>query len=705
MPKKWGIGIEHEFFIAEEIESENNMRFNTVNRAGSYGGTARGGDDSTPVFTSRGRLISANLRGANEKVLVEVTRDGSVPYGYELITRQWQNTTVEAKVKDLIGAEKKMLAKITNSAATKRLSIFPFGTVLDRSSSTGFGSYHITFSLPFTPRREATIGEQTKHEVKTRNFNKNVQWLEPLVLAMTGGADPTSIGDSGKNSEGSTRTTRGDYGNAGGVDPILVGGQDFEPSNARYSGDTPKWRRKANLFNPRRSSDKADFRSRGIGPDGGRAIEIRFMDSFGAHGLKDLVKLFVYTANQSNDTIAERGSVAREKDSWNDAMARVMEEGWNAYLPEDYVKDLKDVLDLDSIELDSHGHVKGSLRASDIMEKVEKELWEKNKNGEISKLMIKNNDERLRLHNFNRDSWNFFFRKNMREDMDHRKGLYKFIEMVNGGNLRASNGWINVGTNTKPGVRNLVHNEMSKDFSAEDTTDIIDFLEVQGLIEVKRFDNGHPQAIKLLYRDDELRKKVVKSLYTKKYFDSDVGLDPVVMERVFEEGHENWMDATPSEMIREVRRMKDTTPTTALSTTTSPVISESVSEPITTESIRNTPPPITIQSEDVARIIAENERALGAPPIYDEDERAERAEHDRTIARNVPAINASIRRSERALYRPARGRGWHSTRDGHTPIAREVTRHRRAARQGHRRRRRGRLPEGYVLPPQYEVRE
>ena len=75
------------------------------------------------------------------------------------------------------------------------------------------GSYHITMTLPC----HDNITDEHFVELH-RNFGKQVQMIEPLLIASFFSPDPESVGDHGKRVEGSFRVMSTGWGNFGGSD-------------------------------------------------------------------------------------------------------------------------------------------------------------------------------------------------------------------------------------------------------------------------------------------------------------------------------------------------------------------------------------------------------------------------------------------------------------------------------------------------------
>jgi len=396
----WGFGIEHEVNFVKQKKRSANARITTLSNS-------RVGNDS----------LSLNGRRYGDWHV-----DPSVSGGLELVTRQWKRATVESIVSQIRFIEKVATRKV-REANTNDVRIFPYGTN-GMSTTQGMGSYHIGMSIPAKP---SEVGE--RYGKKVVKFLKQLQWIEPLLISQYGTPRITSVGDYGDFSEGSERSTSTAWGNAGGtrVDNLLT-----SSSSRRYGGRSPKWRQK--LIESRKiiisppdghivSSGNTDIDT-GEGnertPLTSRLpfpprVESRFMDSFDSSALPDLLKTIVYTASNSAEKNPDFDPAdAPEDEAWNDAMIEVIEEGWNAYLPDTYIEKMRRNL---KIPIATENR-----RADKVLEQVTKELWEKNKDTPLSKKMVKNNGTVPKHFSINHDAWNFFF---ARKGFVQKTGLWR----------------------------------------------------------------------------------------------------------------------------------------------------------------------------------------------------------------------------------------------------------------------------------------
>lgn len=527
----WGLGIEHEINFVKmksrkattKISSANSQRMNSAGVITSSG----------RVFIPRhSRLDGSSFREevkenlhAGERHVADWHIDGSVPTGVEIVTEQWKRATVESIISQIKTAEKKVLEKARENISTD-VKLFPYGTK-GMSTDSGMGSYHLAISIP-AKRNEA--GE--RYGKKVVKFLKQMQWIEPLLISNYGTPRITSVGDYGDYTEGSERSTSTSpvWGNAGGtrVDELLT-----STSSRRYEGRSPKWRRKMidqkriiiGLPNiPINSSTNTDIDT---GEGGSRTplntrnassfpprVELRFMDSFDSSALPELLKTVVYVASNSVEKHPDfTASEAPEDDAWNDAMVEVMEEGWNGYLPDSYVEKLRTNLKIPVATT--------NRRADVVLAQVTKELWEQNKDTPLSKKMIKNNGTVPKHFNINRDAWNFFFAKKMLSATEDREKFIKFGKDLAEIDASASDGNIRAGTDdegNQKGIRQVLDLALAE-YSAEDTRDILDYMEAKGLVKIKRNPDGSMDTVVLLYTADNFEAKFKTAIKSTKALD------------------------------------------------------------------------------------------------------------------------------------------------------------------------------------------
>ena len=497
----WGIGIEHEY----RTTLDTGKKFKAIRAPVGFFSLKW-----TPSGVVPFRFLDKNNRRENSEELKDVIsvtdEDGTVVPGYETASFNWKNKTVEQQVKKMDLTKEYILSKLGKPKGMRRKSQFPFAQEVQKRITSGYqtGSFHITITLPYKLR--TGIEKLNKNMFK---YCKLIQWIEPLLISKLGSTHPFSVGDTTSTvsyAEGSIRGTEEDYSNLGGISL-----NSYPVSEARKVGLTRPWRRLVKLSNIRRTSSGSDFRQRGEG------VELRFLDTFDGQGLKDVLKTLVYVGSEAEET--ENEKIANSDDDWNKATAKIMEEGWNAYLPKSYIEKLKNVL---NIPLNTK-----SIRASDVMSQVEKELWEKHKESNTSKLMIDDNSKQPEIYNFNKDSWNFSLKQKLIQEKDSRE---KFIDFVSGFRKISYQGdnWINADIIDKqPGYKQLVEQVLGRKWSAEDTRDIIDFLEGNKILQVERNEDMTIKRIRIkdeLLSTQDIRKKLKSVIENPNYFEEEKGL-------------------------------------------------------------------------------------------------------------------------------------------------------------------------------------
>ena len=421
--KVWGIGLEHEFRTV--VDNGNDF---TVRRDASHG-----------YFTTRGRIIPGGttreetervkrLLSSGEKLLAHSHQDPTVTPGYEVMSLKFQEAKAEKQVDKVIKYEKKIIEKTTIPRNFKRKSVIPFGindnNFLQMTGDNDYatGSWHVSLTLP----HQANTSDIANH----KKFAKQLQWLEPLFISKLGGPSLKSVGDAGPESEGSLRTLRNTYGGFGGAN---VNALEYT-AEARQISHAPQeavhrnlpYFRKTKLKNAMKSDTGMDIQARTSenAEDRrkyGMGVEIRFLDSFDSQTMKDTLKTMIYVAANAKERHETTEDAPIDED-WNNVAARVLEEGWNAYLPASYVQKLRDKLGL---EIGTQ-----SVRAADVMGEIEKELWQKNKNSETARLMIQNNTQQPKIHNINRDAWDFYFRWKLRKDPEEKAKFENFMQKL-----------------------------------------------------------------------------------------------------------------------------------------------------------------------------------------------------------------------------------------------------------------------------------
>lgn len=493
--KTFGTGIEHEFIMFKD----NGNSFSELSDVN----TPRGGyHDSSWVYSSNDTIERGYGLSEGQKLVV-VGSDPTVGRrgrggGYEIATMGWKNKKIEDQVKKIRKCEEYIIKKNQEAHPRNRVRYMPFGSY-GTDTASGPGSYHIHFTLPHLPT------DSTRTQLlRVKKWIGNIQWIEPLIISATHGISPSSVGDEGKEPEGSIRLARNSYGNPGGTNiaelPGRFSGRSGDDNFSSYTDG--HWSRLMKISRPGRKSRIGDIVLSGDGRRGPAVMEARFPDQFDSRALEGFIKAMVYAGANGVDNNNDVTKIAGTTPEWNKAMAKVVEEGWNAYLPEKYVKEMRNQLKLPA----RRGK---SLRAIDVMEETVKELWEKNKDGETANYFLKDTRTAPKIYNVNRDSWAFFMKHTLRTHPDVREKFKKLLEDLTDTDTSSSGGYVNAGKydDTKKGMIHLVHKHLGRGYSAEDVRDILDFMEYEGLIRLKRNEDGSIDKFKVLYDKNQLDSK------------------------------------------------------------------------------------------------------------------------------------------------------------------------------------------------------
>ena len=258
-----------------------------------------------------------------------------------------------------------------------------------------------------------------------KNLGNMIQWIEPLLISVFGSADADSICDAGRYTEGSYRTLAMGWGIPGtsdvrtfqdqGTSRYVKEGFDWvfpnETENSTKTTTMPSAYRE-DLMGCMEDGMGADIRTKSkvshpqpgeiIPPmEVGRGIEVRIFDNFPVEYLPEAYRLIALIAEAGRNFNAKE--YIYDDPYWTEAMQSVMREGWNAILPEEYVRRLSLALNLPSNFFNDLGH---NFQAFHVYSTVYTALWKSHKHGMWFKLMVENSpDEILSFSNPNRESW------------------------------------------------------------------------------------------------------------------------------------------------------------------------------------------------------------------------------------------------------------------------------------------------------------
>jgi hypothetical protein len=375
----------------------------------------------------------------------------------EIITGNHRNRTIESINNEVIFLENKYIdLQMKNPITRKKVEIYgelkPYlcGThdkIMVPKRPTVFsdtytltnqetykdylGSYHVTITLPHMS------DISTKDFVDMhRWFGMAFQWIEPLLMTAYFSPDPSAVGSEIEHVKGSYRVMIVGWGNMGGSDLRKLGTEGI----SRASNQRTYWRDKVKFRDSERldvcaktapplykkgiNIHTSDFRTFNFAKsydecvnnklynpndcpkiDGGvmepsYGIEVRIFDHFETEHLLSLLQIIVLLAE--NGLRHHPTEYVYKDDRWIGTMDRVMKHGWNAKLTKAYVDGLRENLEL-KIDTDSK-------LAYDVLNQLVKEMFEKNKDGMIVKLMMEKVECPV-LPSVNRQCWELSFTK------------------------------------------------------------------------------------------------------------------------------------------------------------------------------------------------------------------------------------------------------------------------------------------------------
>ena len=257
------------------------------------------------------------------------------------------------KNKDVVKLEEKYGELVQHPFGMTRYLKLPIGRIKDKyiyskELMTEYnGSYHITFTLPYT--------EQTTNKEfieMHQNFANQLQWLEPLMLTQYFTGDEYTPG-SLKRVRGSFRVMIIGWGNFAGSDVRL-----FKDGIGRYAKTPTYWRKNLKFidsdklkacYKPSQSalaegaitSLSSDFRTfgstdptrpwhreSGVSMTKPNGIEFRIFDHFGDEYISHLV-LFVSLVAE-NSRVKKTDGYVYENKIWIDTLHNIMKNGYKA---------------------------------------------------------------------------------------------------------------------------------------------------------------------------------------------------------------------------------------------------------------------------------------------------------------------------------------------------------------------------------------
>lgn len=342
----------------------------------------------------------------------------SIKNGIKPVEAYWEELmSLKNKFLDILNKDKKVINAIHKKGP---LNSFPFGmsnyVLFNGKPNTEYtGSYHITMTMPYTSKTTSK-----KFRDMHINFANQMQWLEPLLLTAFFSCDDKAVGTLEKRARGSFRVLRIAWGNFAGS---YV--KNFKKGIGRYANVETYWRDNFDFYEKKKlepcikpspsavkergiSTLSSDFRTFGPDPENPKerisgasmdkpnGMEFRIFDDFNHDDLIRLLRLMVYVAENSKHHTTKK--FVNKNKAWIKALQNIMMNGWRTILDTDYIEELKKALNL---------KIKTTSRmAYNVFTVINKEIFEKNKNGDIPYLLLKNRYKQVSLlPDINRRSW------------------------------------------------------------------------------------------------------------------------------------------------------------------------------------------------------------------------------------------------------------------------------------------------------------
>jgi len=310
-------------------------------------------------------------------------------------------------------------------------------------------------TLPFT-EKTGNLQFIKKHQ----NFGNMIQWIEPLLLTAFFSSDPRNCITDKKVARGSFRILTTGWGNIAGSDLRVL---TKKKGVGRYANIEVPWRKKLKIPSSKKLDTcesrvqieeretltqpvgimSSNLRTFGFVEDVDLCkklycskrngvyrgcecpkvsgyqmkkpygMELRIFDHFNSKHLINLMKILVYLAENS------RNHQCREyvyfNSEWIKTTKKIMLEGWKAIISVQFIKEINRNLGL-RIELEE-------IKAFDLLKAIVKELYEKNKDGLYTDIMMQNKyDSPPKLPQINRFSWQIQFNNK------YAKQIIKFIK-------------------------------------------------------------------------------------------------------------------------------------------------------------------------------------------------------------------------------------------------------------------------------------
>jgi len=274
----------------------------------------------------------------------------------------------------------------------------------------------------YGPSEEAVALQQQEEWIEAhQNLANMIQWIEPLLVSVFGTADADAVCDAGIYTEGSFRTMDTGWGvpgttdvrtfKDGGIGRYITSNFDWmfpEDETVKFPS---AYREK--LLGCIKDGMGADIRTKTttdehhLAPgdklarmEVGRGIEIRIFDNFPIENVPQVYRMLALVAEAGRQFTA--AEYIYDNSDWSDAIQRVMREGWNAVLPERYVRSMAAAINLPESFADNLEN----FQAFHVYSNLYKALWDAHSQGMWSVLLMDDlPDELPPLAIPNRKSW------------------------------------------------------------------------------------------------------------------------------------------------------------------------------------------------------------------------------------------------------------------------------------------------------------
>ena len=475
---KWGVGLEHEMQLfhypaLKKIKKGKKIDSYIMFNSNPYISELMNGDKLRPVDKEFVATIPFEPTGrkCNGKVVLEKT---PVPMPEFVTDRPFSSLknkrSIETYCDDMREREVRFVGLLNKSEKVQKLiekygnlRQFPYG-VCDyfkynrRESATAsyefkkagtgagdklytdyLGSYHLTLTLPFTEKTPLS-----KFIKMHQNFANQVQWIEPLLIAAFFSCDQKSVGSSEKRIKGSYRVLRIGWGNFAGTDI-----RKFSKGIGRYANIKPYWRENLDFYNVKLTNyceklsaelkkketgavsgfssnfrtfgstdpERPWHRESGIGMTKPNGVELRIFDHFSSEYTVELCRLIIYIAE--NSRVHKSTKYVYKNKYWIRTLQNIIVNGWHAEVEPKYVDILRTQLGL-KIRTKS-------LVAYDVLHQVNRELYQKNRDGDWIYMMMDPDQTVPNLPAINRESWDMAFMIKMNREDKTLRAFNDFI--------------------------------------------------------------------------------------------------------------------------------------------------------------------------------------------------------------------------------------------------------------------------------------